>query len=154
MNTPIDGILTRYLAIQHEEVRLNEEKEALRKQLAAFMAAGGKSAWTTDLAGRRITVRCRSATRIDYDEALLSERLGDRYRLLLKPDVRKIRANLDVVAPHLAPIIEIIGSPAPDQVKQALESGEVSRDDFSGAFTKRLVEYVSVTGGSAGERTA
>ncbi len=139
------ALLRAYLAVQDEERALREKKTALQRQLAAHMQALGAAEWLPDVDGQRLKVRYRENTRIEYDETCLRERLGERYRLLLRPDLRKLRRHLDAVEPHLAEMLDVIGSPDPGRVKEAIETGRISAEEFQGAFEKRKVVQVAVS---------
>ena len=139
------ALLRSYLAVQDEERALREKKTELQEQLAAHMQAMHSAEWMPEVDGQRLKVRYRERTRIDYDEERLRERLGDRYRLLLRPDARKLRRHLDAVESCLTDMLDVIGSPDPDRVKEAIESGCVSAEEFRGAFEKRKVVQVAVS---------
>lgn len=139
------SVLSRYLAIQQEERRLQEEKDGLQKRLADYMEAGGMGQWFPEVGGQRLLVRYRKTVRVEYDEEMLRARLGDRYRALLRPDIRKIKRNLEAVEPSLSGVLELVGSPAPEKVKEAVASGRVKVEEFAGAFTKTDVINVSVS---------
>jgi hypothetical protein len=148
------GVLSRYLAIQQEERRLQEEKDALQRQIAAHMGACKIEQWYPEVGGQRLAVRCRRSVRVDYDEEALRARLGDRYRLLLRPDVRKIKRNLEAVEPCLAGVLDLVGSPAPEKVKEAVAAGRVKVEEFAGAFAKTEVVSVAVSRRSESDRVS
>jgi hypothetical protein len=129
-------VLNRYLAIQQEERRLQVEKDGLQEQLAAFMEAGKLAQWYPEIGGLRLSVRYRKSVHIDYDEEVLRNRLGDRYRMLLRPDIRKIRRNLDAIESSLSGVLDLVGSPVPEKVKEAVETGRVRKEEFAGAFKR------------------
>lgn len=70
--------------------------------------------------------------------------LVDELCSLLEPDIKKLRTELPNLGDELAPLLDRIGSPSPDKVKVAVESGAVSADEFKGAFAKTTKEYISV----------
>lgn len=80
-----------------------------------------------------------------YGEDALHERLGERYRMLLAPDLRKLRAHVDELGQQLTPaMMDKVGSPAPEKVKAAIESGVVRLEEFKGAFRKEETVSVAV----------
>ncbi len=141
----LTAVLREYEEIQREEKALKERKTALKDKLAAHMQALRATEWMPQVDGRSFKVRYRETVVINYDEETLRQRLGERYRQVLGPDLRKLRHHLDEVAPLLEPQLGIIGSPVPDKVKAAIASGLVSADEFKGAFEKTEKQYIAVS---------
>lgn len=138
-------MLRRYLQIQAEEQRLKEEKAALQTSLAGYMDQNQTGIWLPVVDGLKLKVLSRSSVVIEYDETILRERLGERYAAILAPDIRKIRQNLRQVEAVLTPILDIIGSPSPDKVKDSIEKGLTRKEEFVGAFDKTIKHKISVT---------
>ncbi len=138
-------LLKTYEAIQREEKALHERKAALKEKLVAHMQALNANEWLPRVDGRLFKVRYRHAVNIDYDEDALRQRLGERYRHVLGPDLRKLRYHLDEVTPLLESQMEVIGSPVPDKVKAAVEAGLIRADEFKGAFEKTEKHYITVS---------
>ena len=136
--------LKRYLEIQQEEQRLKEEKAVLQQQLAAFLEAHQLNVWFPTVADQKLKVRCQALPVVEYDTALLRQRLGERYASLLAPDLKKIREHLADIESCLMPVLELVGSPVPAKVKAALEAGTVRREEFAGAFRKSTKRIISV----------
>ena len=144
--------LRRYLAIQEEERRLQEEKAALQETLGRHLSALGLAHWYPEVDGVPLKVRCQETAQIEYDEELLRQRLGDRFASILAPDIRKIRRWLPQIQSVFLPILGTIGSPSPDRVRAAVEQGVVRKEEFAGAFkktTRRLVAVAKVRPGDA-----
>jgi hypothetical protein len=131
-------------ALEEQLEQLNENKQALREQIADTMAEAGLDNYQTSIGDRPVRVRVKRTTRVDYDETVLRDRLGDRYALLLEPDVARIRKHLDVVEPLLDPVLDVVGVPARERVEQLVRDGTLAASDFAGAFTKetRTTLYV------------
>ena len=140
----IEGVLSRYLEVQGQLRRLREEREQLRDALLAHVAGLEGRFWFPVVGGETLMVSRRRRVEIDYDEDLLRQRLGERYTRILRPDVRKLRRHLDDVEGALEPVLALIGSPHPDRVRSAIESGEVQSEEFQGAFKKGLKESLTV----------
>ncbi len=132
----VEQLLVRYLQIQEEVRRLEEEKGQLRDRLAGYLAEYQSPFWCPVVAGQPLRIRVRHEIDIEYNEELLRERLGDRYAQILRPDPAKIRRNLPAVETLLQPALALVGSPHRDSVRDAIERGAVPRDAFAGAFTK------------------
>ncbi len=146
--------LRRYLEIQRDEQRLQEEKETLRETIGGFMTQRRLEWWYPEVDGQPLKVRFHESAAFEYDEAILRDRLGERYAVILAPDLRKIRRCLPEIGPALAPLMDKIGSPSPDKIRAAIEQGTVRREEFTGAFkktTKRLVAVMRKRSGGAAE---
>ena len=144
-STPeMESVLARYLEIQAEERRLREEKGRLQEALMAHLAGLEGKFWCPVVAGQPLIVSYARSVEIAYDEELLRERLGERYRRILRPDPRKLKARLDDVESCLEPVLDLIGSPHPDRVRSAVRSGVVSQEEFRGAFTKTEKHRIAV----------
>ena len=145
LTAEISQVLRRYLAIQEEERRLEEEKGQLKQRLAAHLRDLAGAFWYPEVDGQKLKVRCRRETQIEYDEVLLCQRLGPRYRQILKPDPHKVRRHLDELGDALAPVLELVGSPDRDRVKAAIASGVARREEFAGAFRRTARTLVAVS---------
>jgi len=141
----IEAVLERYLDIQDEEQKLKEEKSRLQDKLKTHMSPTGCPKWFAEAGGQKLAVVYREKTEIEYNEDLLRDRLGDRYVSILGPDLRKLRAALPRIAPYLDPVMSQIGSPDPEKVRVAIESGTMRKEDFENAFVKRQRGTVAVT---------
>jgi hypothetical protein len=94
--------------------------------------------------GQKLKVRCQTQVSVIYDEALLKSRLQESYTSLLAPDIRKIKLHLTALNDSLSPVLSLVGSPHPDKVRSAIETGLVPKEAFIGAFTKTSRHIVSV----------
>lgn len=141
----IESLLQEYLALQDEEKRIKETKARLKDEIAGYMAEHKQSVWVPHVNDQPVRVTCRRTVRVAYDEPLLRERLGERYVRLLRPDPRKLRKELDTIEPLLAGVMDRVGSPDPDRVRRAIESGEATIEEFRDAFRKTEAVYVTVS---------
>ena len=140
----IEEVLREYTQLQQEEQRIKERKQVLQDKLKICFRGDGRNVWCPEVDGMRLKVSYRSVSQVEYDEETLRARLGDRFHALLEPDLKKLRAELPNLGKELEPLLDRIGSPTPGKVKTAVEAGTVSADDFKGAFTKTVKEYISV----------
>jgi hypothetical protein len=147
----IESALKRYLEIQHEERRLRQEKTDLQDKIGGYMAGLEKKSWYPAIDGQTLKVRYRETSSIEYNESVLRDRLGERYSAILAPDLRKIRLHLSEVESLFTPVLSLVGSPQPERVRAAIESGIVNKDEFAGAFKKTLKRYVAVGKARAGD---
>lgn len=141
----VQDALRRYLAIQQEERRLREEKKALQQILIARLGGPESQTWYPELDGERLRVRFLHSVVIRYDETLLRSRLGARYPMILAPDPYKVRRHLPELAGILEPVLDLVGSPHPDKVRQAVQQRLVTVQQFEGAFTKENRDRVIVS---------
>ena len=132
----IEKLLGRYLQIQDETRRLDEEKARLKERLAGHLADFTEPFWCPVVAGQGLRIRVQHVTDFNYNEELLRQRLGERYLQILKPDPAKLRRNLSAVEDLLRPALDLVGSQQRDQVRAAVERGDVPKDAFAGAFEK------------------
>ena len=144
LTAEIEETLKEYTQLQQEELQLKERKQALQEKLKTHLRRDDTNVWFPEVGGMRLKVSYRSVTQVEYDEEKLRARLGNRYRILLEPDLKKLRAELPNLGNELEPLLERIGSPSPVKVRSAIEGGTVSAGEFRGAFTKTLKEYISV----------
>lgn len=140
----IEEALERYVEIQAEEQRMQEEKAMLQEKLKAHVAPTGCRNWVVEVKGVKRKVVYRETTDVEYDEDLLRTRLGDRYEAVLSPDMKKIRAKLPELAAVLSPVLTTIGSTDPAKVRAAIETGSIGREEFAGAFRKVRKQSVAV----------
>ncbi|HMO50134.1 MAG TPA: hypothetical protein PKE26_05375 [Kiritimatiellia bacterium] len=139
------SLLKEYRALQDAEREIREKKSALQERLAAHLEEMKATVWMPEVEGATFKVRYRKTVKIEYDEDVLQQRLGDRYALLLRPDWRKVRSKLDEVEPLLVAALPVIGTPDPARVKAAIDAGQVALDDFKDAFTRKEVTSVAVS---------
>jgi hypothetical protein len=146
--------LRRYLELQDQERRIREEKHRIQQQLITHLGSPKSpwTAWTTAVDGHGIQVCCRRDEVYTYNDVVLRERLGARYGTILAPDPRKIRRNLDLVAPLLSTVMNDVGSPDPQRIRHALKQGLLARDDFAGAYRRSVRHRVTVRTARHGER--
>jgi hypothetical protein len=132
----MEKVLGRYLQIQDETRRLDDEKARLKSRLAGHLASFREPFWFPVVAGQALKIRVHHDIDFSYNEELLRQRLGERYTQILRPDPTKIRHHLSEVAELLRPALDVVGSPHRDQVRVAVERGAVPKDAFVGAFEK------------------
>ena len=140
----VESVLRRYLALQKQEQQIKEEKAGLQVVLANHMKEIERDTWYPDVDGQKLKVRCRESVSIEYNEELLRQRLADRYPAILKPDLKKMRRCLDDIEPLLIPVLNRVGSPSPDKIREAVDSGVVQKEEFADAFERTTRHNVSV----------
>ncbi|VGO17898.1 hypothetical protein PDESU_06500 [Pontiella desulfatans] len=144
LTSEIEAVLVAYSTLQQEERVLRERKHALQEKLKAHLRGEAKRVWFPEVGGERLKISYRSVPQVEYDEEVLRSRLGARYESILEPDLRKLKAELPNLGSELAPLLGRIGSPSPEKVKEALHDKTMTADEFKGAFTKTMKEYISV----------
>ena len=140
----IEAVLRRYMEIQEEERRIQEEKRTLQLALFEYLKGAPGRAWHVTVADRRVKVIHEESTRVGYDEKVLAARLGDRYLEILTVDPKKLREHERLVEPYLRPVMLQIGSPDRDKIRKGIEAGRFSNEDFKGAFVKTVKPFIAV----------
>ncbi|HBC89744.1 MAG TPA: hypothetical protein DCZ94_22625 [Lentisphaeria bacterium] len=140
----VENALLRYLEIQKISKELEEEKARLQEKVSAHLSDKKGGFWYPVVKGIPLKVRYFRETEVEYDETALRFRLGEKYRKILKPDLKKIRLNLRELEKILEPVIDKIGSPDRDMVKNAIEIGALRPEDFAGAFKKQTRTRLAV----------
>jgi hypothetical protein len=147
----IESALKRYVEIQHEEQRLKDEKTMLQEKISRYMVGLEKKYWYPVIDAQTLKVRYRETSVIEYNEAVLRDRLGERYSAILAPDLRKIRLHLSEIESLFTPVLSLVGTPEPERVRAAIETGIVNKDEFAGAFKKTTKRYVAVSKARSGD---
>ncbi len=141
----IEVVLRRYMEIQQEERRIQEEKRSLQLALFEHLKNAPGREWYVTVADRRVKVTHDQWTRVTYDEKALAARLGDRYLEILAVDPKKLREHECLVEPYLRPVLLQIGSPDRDKIRKGIETGLFSSEDFKGAFVKTVKPFIAVS---------
>ena len=141
--------IRRYMEIQREMSRLEQEKEELRNLIAKELEGRVPASWRPTLDAKPLVVMHGFRTTVKYDEDILRERLGDRYREILEIDGTKIRKNRELVRPLLESVLDQVGTPQASRVESAIRSGAVTADEFRGAFKKTATPFVSIRADAA-----
>ena len=130
-------LLRRYVAIQGEMRRLEEERLSLRDRIAGRMKEEKAQLRQIFLDGERLQIRCQPKTVYVYDEQLLRRRLGDRYETILEPDAKRMKMFLPEVTELIRPLLGKVGVPSRERIREEVERGRIDKSVFVGAFTRR-----------------
>ena len=136
--------IRRYMEIQREMARLEQEKDELRNLIVKDLDGQVPPSWRPTLDAKPLVIMHGYRTTVKYDEDILRERLGDRYHAILELDGTKIRKNRELVRPLLESVLDQIGTPQAARVESAIRSGSVTADEFRGAFKKMATPFVSI----------
>ena len=136
--------IRRYMEIQREMARLEQEKEELRDLIVKELDGQVPASWRPTLDAKPLVVMHGYRTTVKYEEDILRERLGDRYHEILEIDGTKIRKNCELVRPYLEAVLNQVGTPQAARVEAAIRSGAVTPDEFRGAFRKTITPFVSI----------
>ncbi len=131
----LNGLLQQYYDIVQQLKSLEERKNELREQIRSAVQQQGCFAATT-IGETTVNASVRTSVKVDYDEAGLRKRLGDRFHLILAPDPRKVGKHLAELRPALEPFLDTIGSVSPELVAQQIGEGALTIHDFAGLFKK------------------
>jgi hypothetical protein len=136
--------LIRYLEIQEQVRQLEEEKAAIKLRLEKSLESYAEPFWYPTVNNQPLKIRVKHDTEITYNEEMLRQRLGPQYPLILKVDPVKIRRQLAVIEPFLAPVLDQVGSPNREQIRAAIENGSIAKETFAGAFEKTSRTTIAV----------
>lgn len=137
-------LVRRYILLQREIAKLEAEKDNLRDTLVKELDGKVPSRWHLTVDGKHLVILHGHKTTVHYNEALLRDRLGEKYEDILEIDGTKIRKNRELVRPLLASVMDRIGTPAAARVEAAIRSGSLAIESFKGAFHKTVTPYISV----------
>jgi len=140
----LGDVLRRYMEIQKEQQRLREEKKELQNKLKQAMEDMRGRFWYPTVDGVSLKVAHSRKQEVVYDDDVLRQRLGERFALVARPDVKKMREHMGEVERCVAPILDMVGSVDRDRVKAAIENGQVQREEFRGAFRKETAVRIAV----------
>lgn len=132
----------RLMELKELEEHIAREQAEIRAEIAAFLGARGATVWNGQVHGQSVKVTRQERAQITYNEPLLRERLGERYRLVLGLDRKAVTAREDEILQWLGDRALEVARVDRNKVKSALEAGTVSPDEFRGAF-ERKVSYTA-----------
>ncbi len=132
----LDATLREYQENERKLDALTQEKQRLRERIQRLLRATGKACHNATLGDEQLLVSLKTRTDVQYDEERLRRKLGDRYHLILEPDVKKVRRHLGALRTALSPYLDRIGSPSRELVRKRILSGELAQGDFHGTFEK------------------
>jgi hypothetical protein len=128
-------LLRQYHSLVLELQQLEAKKQQLRASITEQMQRQGRPA-SIIVGDTEVRAILKTSVTVTYNEDGLRQRLGERYRTILTPDPRKIRAQLADLQPVFEPYLDTIGSVSRDLVAQKVQSGTLSAQDFAGLYTK------------------
>jgi len=154
----LEATLREYQGNERKLDALTEEKQRLRERIQRLLRAMGKACYDATLGDEQIMLSLKTRSEIQYDEETLRRKLGQRYHLILEPDIKKIRRSLGALRTALGPHLDRIGSPSRELVRKRVLSGELAQQDFEGTFekTEKTTLYVKrrTPGGARDRGTA
>jgi len=133
------NLLKQYRNVDQEIDRMEYEKRNLRTQIQQFLENRELSSFSIPVNNEQIILELKQNVSIKYDENLLRERLGEKYREILEIDLVKLRTAIGGLLEHeLEQHIETIGSPSRTKIEKLIVEGKLEKGDFKGAFHKTL----------------
>lgn len=140
----IETLLKQYLLCCSKLEQMGKDRASIERALAEQLGDRSRGSWELTADGKKVRVNVQKQTAIEYDEEMLRKRLDDRYEAILKPDLEKIAPVLDQIEACFDHILNLIGTPSPDKVREAIEEGLVAREEFDGAFRKTVQPKIIV----------
>ena len=140
----LERVLERLDEVDEKIELLQLDKTQLRERIAELMGMLGRDRIKVDGGDHTTSLRLTRRTHITYDEGVLRERLGDRYRSILEPEMKRIRKHLPEIGHLLEPALDLVGAPTRERVEQQILEGSLSASDFAGAFDKNTTDVLYV----------
>ncbi|RPI25530.1 MAG: hypothetical protein EHM61_14145 [Acidobacteria bacterium] len=144
LTAEIAAVLARYVEIQAEERKIEQEKHSLQRRLASHLKGFRGRYWFTEVGNRRLRITYNESLKVEYEEEALRQRLGDRYNEILSIDWTKLKGRADLIETLLHPHLSEIGSPDREKIRSAIAEGRFTVEDFRGTFTKSGKPFVAV----------
>jgi uncharacterized protein (UPF0335 family) len=148
----VSQLLAQYHDIIQQLKQLEDEKTSLREEIRELVQRAGCPV-STMIGDTRVNARVVTSVKVDYDEAGLRERLGDRFRSILVVDAKKVRRHLDELQPVLEPYLDTLGSVSQERVAEQITTGRMSSSEFAGLFKKEHKSTLYVQMQSASSAT-
>ncbi len=130
----LERLSASYTTILDEEKRLKLMKEEVRSAIVELLAEmNSDKVKLPD--NTSFTVRHKIET--VYDEEALKHQLEARYIEILEPDMKKIKANLEMLMPTLKEYMQIIGSPSQEKIEASIEEGLFDAKEIEGSYVTK-----------------
>ena len=136
----LEALLSEYKKIEQDLTNLNKRKGELREKIQSLLLSLEQPSYKNDT----FDIKVVSKGSINYDEDKLRARLGNRYSLILQPDIKRIKENLEVIKPQVMPYIDKIGKPSRELVKEMVESGKLKIGELKDAYEKTVTHTLYV----------
>jgi hypothetical protein len=136
--------LTRLMELKELEAQIEAEQREIRGEIAAYLEARSVKIWTGQLMGKGVKVTRQERVQIRYDEKLLRERLGDRYREIISLDRKLLASRESEVFQWLGEHALEVSKVDRQKVKEALERGGVDPEAFRGTFERQVSQTVAL----------
>lgn len=140
----LEQVLERLDRVDEQLDLLQLDKKQLRERIAELMKQLGHDRLKVDGGDHITSLRLTRRTAVKYDEELLRERLGERYRSILEPEMKRVRKQMPEIEHLLEPVLDLVGAPTRERVEQQIVGGALSPADFAGAFEKTTTDVLYV----------
>lgn len=144
LRTELDQLLARLDQVDEQIDLLQLDKRQLRDCIAELMRLQGRDRLKVEGLDHTTSLRLTRRTTVKYDEELLRDRLGDRYRSILEPEMKRVRKHLPEIEHLLEPALDLVGAPSRERVERCILDGTVAAADFAGAFDKNTTDVLYV----------
>lgn len=134
----------RLMELKELEEQIAREQAEIRAEIGQYLEGRSAKSWVGQVHGREIRVTRQERVQVTYDEPLLRQRLGDRFRQVIGLDRKLLTAREDEVLQWLGDRAYEVAHVDRSKVKEALERGDVSSDEFKGAFERKVTYTVAL----------
>ena len=142
--TELDRLTAQLEVVEQQLKQLAEDKQQIRDRITELLLLLGTDKLQVDLDDCSVNLKLTRRVRVQYDEQVLQQRLGDRYRSILAPDMKRMRKHMGEIEHLLEPAMDLIGAPSRDRVELCVQAGTMSVSDFVGAFDKQTTTTLYV----------
>lgn len=144
--------VARLLELRELEQQIAAEQKEIREEIGRYLEARALKGWNGQVLGQQVRVVRQERSQVTYNEALLQQRLGERYRSLLSLDRKEMTKREAEVMAWLGDHALEVARVDRNKVKTAMESGEVKPEEFKGAFERTVTYTVALTLGTQPDR--
>ena len=127
----LETLSESYNTLLEKEKQLKREKEDIRSAIIELLAEM-KSDKVKLADNTSFTVKHKVET--VYDEETLKHQLNAKYISILEPDMKKIKANLEILMPILEEHMQMIGSPSQEKIEASIEKGLIDVKEIEGSY--------------------
>lgn len=142
----IRDMIEQVLKLRAQISQLEEEERRLRDAIGDYLKRDGRYLLTVLTSQGNTKLQRNERVRIDYDDNLLRNRLGDETWLKLSSiDRGRLKQHEQELPAWLGAHYAQVAALDRRKVKEAIEAGLLDGNLFKGAFTKEVQEVVSIT---------
>ncbi len=142
----LQEMVEQVLTLREQISKLEEQERQLRDAIGDQLKRDGRYLFTMPTSHGAVKLQRHERVRIEYDDCVLRQRLGDEVWLMLSSlDKNKLKQQEQNLPAWLGNHYALVASLDRRKVKEAVEAGQIDGNLFKGAFSKDIQEVVSIT---------